>query len=690
MTKARVLVVDDDEAISTRIKDILQRCDYEVVGAATTAQEAVRMAMVLKPDVVLVDVMLKGKADGIVAAQKITKNLPIPVIYLSTHSEDELLNQAALADSYAHVFKPLEARELLLALEVTLYRYQMANKLRECEERFRNVFEHSFIGMALIGLEGEFLQVNAMLAQLLGYSAQELTTLKFQSLTDPEDLSTEMGYIQRLLSGNAQSFLLEKKMQHKSRKPIWVLTSTSLVKNAQGKPLYFISQIQDISQQKTIHSTAVGIEQQDVLTNLSNRTLLEDCINQLLIIARNRQQHLAVLLVGIDRFEALNEVYSEQIIRQLAQRVVERLRTTLRNNDTVTALGNDAFLVILDNIVSDDFVAKVAEQMRQELSVPFLIDNHEIGVSASIGVSLFPKDGANTHHLLRNADVAMHRVRQRGGNNYEFCSRDVSVLIQKSPTLESDLRRALERKEFLLHYQPKADLTTGELVGVEALLRWQRSDRVLVPPMEFIPFAEQIGFIVPLGEWVLEEACRQNKAWQAQGLAPISMSVNISGCQLEQENLPEKIQEILTNTGMEARYLDLDLTESVVTKDIERNAIVLQMFADMGLTLSLDGFGTGYSSLNLMRRFPIDAVKLDLALINGIPDDPNDVVIACTIIEMAHSLGNKVIAKGVQTREQVDFLRLQHCDGIQGYYCSLPLPEKEMTALLASGWKMSL
>lgn len=686
--KARIYIVEDDEETAAMITVALEGCGYAVVGLATKADRAVDEILAMKPDVVIMDIMLKGKNDGIIAARKIMASWPVPIIYLTAYSDEDLITRAKITEPYGYIIKPFENRELFAAIEIALYKRRIEDKLRESEACFRNVFEHAVIGMALLDVDGHFLQANIGFADMLGYGVKELLKLKLQSLTDSHDLMIEMGYIRQLLAGESHAFTLEKRFRHKNQDQVWALVSMSLIRDSRGQPLYFILQAQDITQQKSTEVDLKHLAEHDVLTHMPNQTIIEDCINQLLIVARNRQQHIAIMLVGLDRFSSVSQTYGETAALALVQGVADRLRVNLRNNDTVSALGQDQFLVILDDIVNDDFVAKVAEQIRQALAKPLLIENKEVFITSSIGISLFPKDGDDTHSLLRNADVAMHRARQRGGNNYYFCTSDISVLVQKRSNLETDLRRALEQHEFLLYYQPKISLLTGKITGVEALLRWQVPGQGMISPLEFIPLAEQTGLIIPMGEWVLQEACRQNKLWQTMGLAPIMVSVNVSARQLEQNSLSHTVQRALQETDLDARFLDLDLTETAVMKIDKKLLGVMQSFGYTEITLSLDDYGVEYSSLNHMTGFPINNIKIDLSALSGIPTDANDVVVARTIITMAHSFGNKVIAVGVQTKEQVDFLRLHHCDEVQGYYCSLPLPAKEMTALLTSGWKM--
>jgi EAL domain-containing protein (putative c-di-GMP-specific phosphodiesterase class I) len=346
--------------------------------------------------------------------------------------------------------------------------------------------------------------------------------------------------------------------------------------------------------------------------------------------------------------------------------------------------------VVLANVAHVDDVARVARKILEGFAAPFRVENHELFTTTSIGITLFPLDVQEPEKLLKNADAAMYHAKESGRNAFQFFTAELNVRAERRLRLETALRQALGENQLSLHYQPQVDLKSGRIVGMEALARWNHPELGAVSPAEFIPIAEETGLILPIGEWALREACRQIKAWHATGFPKLQVAVNVSGKQLRQKNFADRVREILRETRLEPRYLDLELTESLLMKDVEETAAAMHMLHDMGVSFSVDDFGTGYSSLAYLKRFPIDILKIDQSFVRDLATDPNDVAIVKTIIAMAHTLGMRVIAEGVETYEQLSFLRDQGCDGTQGYYCSKPLPADEFTELLADWKRLSL
>lgn len=367
----------------------------------------------------------------------------------------------------------------------------------------------------------------------------------------------------------------------------------------------------------------------------------------------------------------------------LLNAVAERLTASVRDGDTVACLGGDEFTIILADVAKEEDVAKAAHKIHNVFSKPFDLEGRELFATTSIGISIYPKDGEDPETLLKNADTAMCRAKEEGRNNYQFYSPTMTVKAAERLALEDSLHHALQRGEFLLHYQPQVDLKTGQIIGMEALVRWQRPDRGMVSPKEFIPLAEETGLIVPIGEWVLRTACAQNKAWQAAGFPPIRMAVNLSARQFQQRNLIEMVARVLEETGLASNYLELELTESSIMQNVQTTIATLRELNAIGIAISIDDFGTGYSSLNYLKRFPINTLKIDQSFVHDIPNDPDDAAIVTAIITLAHSLKLKVIAEAVEIVEQLEFLRSLQCDKIQGYLFSKPLPAEEATKLLA-------
>jgi diguanylate cyclase (GGDEF)-like protein len=420
----------------------------------------------------------------------------------------------------------------------------------------------------------------------------------------------------------------------------------------------------------------------DELTGLPNRSMFHERVGHALAQARRGERVLAILFIDLDRFKNINDTLGHDAGDRVLKEIADRLRGCLRESDTVARLGGDEFVVLTEGLAQPAQVAAVAQKMLAAIAKPVVLETQEVHISASIGISTYPGDSGDMQGMMKNADIAMYRAKEQGKNNYQFYSAQMNVHTLERLAMESDLRRALERNEFLLHYQPKVDIGSGRVAGVEALVRWQQSGKALIPPAQFIPLAEETGLIVPIGEWVLRTACAQNKAWQDRGLPRLRMAVNLSARQFAHENLVQDVARILSETELAPAALEFEITESMVMSNPERAVQLLNKLKRMGIYLSIDDFGTGYSSLGYLKRFPIDSVKIDRSFIRDLPGDGDDAAITEAIIAMAHSLRLKVIAEGVETEEQLRFLREHGCDEMQGYFFSRPLPEGEFLRLL--------
>jgi diguanylate cyclase (GGDEF)-like protein len=395
--------------------------------------------------------------------------------------------------------------------------------------------------------------------------------------------------------------------------------------------------------------------------------------------AERSNKLVALMFLDLDLFKTINDTFGHDAGDELLKSVAERLRGCLRKVDTIARLGGDEFTVILEGIEQIQDVAAIAQKILDVMAAPFLLEGQEVFVTTSIGVTIYPTDGKTADHLMRNADTAMYRAKENGRNNYQFYTEDMKVRLLRQLSLESCLRRAVEREEFVLYYQPQVDLHTGEIICVEALIRWQRRDEGgrLIAPGEFLPLAEETGLIVPIGEWVLRKACTQSKAWQKAGLSPLRVAVNLSAHQFKQRYLVERLSGILKDAELEPRYLGLELTEALLA-DAAHAQKAMEKLKDLGATIAIDDFGAGYFSLNYLKRLPIDALKIDRSFVSDVTSNPDDAAVAAAIIALAHALRIEVIAEGVETEAQVGFLRKHGCRGIQGYLLSRPMPAEEV------------
>jgi diguanylate cyclase (GGDEF)-like protein/PAS domain S-box-containing protein len=420
----------------------------------------------------------------------------------------------------------------------------------------------------------------------------------------------------------------------------------------------------------------------DELTGLANRNMFSQCLSHAIAQARRNGKQLAVLFIDLDRFKNINDTLGHGAGDSVLKEVAERLHGCLRESDTVGRLSGDEFVVLLEEMPKSTHCAEVAQKILTAVARPFAFDTQIFHITASIGISTYPADSEDMHSLLKNADIAMYRAKELGKNNFQFYSAQMNVHNRERLELESSLRRALECNEFVLHYQPKVNIHSGRIIGMEALVRWQHPVKGMIPPMQFIPLAEETGLIVPIGKWVLRTACARNKSWQEQGLPPLRIAVNLSARQFTHENLLQDVLRVLNETGLDATFLELEITESMVMHDPEHAIELMNKLRAIGISISIDDFGTGYSSLSYLKRFPIDSVKIDRSFIRDLPLDGDDAAITQAIIAMAHGLKLKVIAEGTETGEQLSFLRAHGCDEMQGYCFSKPLPEDDFFLLV--------
>jgi diguanylate cyclase (GGDEF)-like protein len=438
----------------------------------------------------------------------------------------------------------------------------------------------------------------------------------------------------------------------------------------------------DVSTARALSLRMSYLAQHDDLTELPNRILLNDRLAHAIALARRRKQKLALLFLDLDHFKHINDSLGHATGDRLLQSVASRLLGCIRSSDTASRQGGDEFVILLSQVKHAQDAGISAEKILFALSKPHRIDEHDIHITASIGIVTYPDDGDDVEALMKNADFAMYQAKDSGRSNFQFFQSDLNVTALERQAIESGLRVAIEREEFVLHYQPKVNLAIGAICGVEALIRWRHPLRGLLYPAQFISVAEEFGLIVPIGRWVLREGCRQAKAWQNSGLPPIQIAINVSAVELRAKNFVEGVRAVLKETGLEPRYLELELTETFLMQDAQSTAVVLESLKDMGVQLALDDFGTGYSSLSYMRRFPIDTLKIDQSFVRNLPTDMDDASIVSAVINMGSSLHMQVVAEGIETREQLAMLREQNCPEGQGFYFSHPVAAEGIAPLL--------
>ncbi|HZG72664.1 MAG TPA: EAL domain-containing protein [Chondromyces sp.] len=555
----------------------------------------------------------------------------------------------------------------------------------ETKQRYKSLFEYNANSVYSFDLNGFFTSCNRACQKLSGYSKDELLTMHYHDLfTKPEERIHIDQYFKSVKKGSPQTFRTTIQRKNGALVPINV-TILPIVVNGQCEGVYGIAQ--DVTEQVQIEKANEYMAYHDYLTGLPNRNMLNTRLPEMLALAATKKQKIAILFIDLDRFKLINDTLGHTKGDILLIEVTKRLKRLVNENDLIFRQSGDEFIVVLTD--ADRAVAsKVEKRIAEALAIPFRLNDEDIYVSMSIGTSLFPDDGETLETLVRHADFVMYQKKKSGKNlssNYRPFSNDLDLNV--SPLkLEMELRKTIEQNGLSLYYQPKVNFKTGNIVGVEALLRWNHQDLGDIPPQHFIPIAEESGLIIPIGEWALYTACKQNKEWQKKGFSTV-VSVNLSARQFTHYNLIHTIERVLKETGLEPQYLEIEITESIMM-DIERAISTMQQLKNLGVHISIDDFGIGYSSLNYLKKFPIDTLKIDSSFVRELSNNPNDETIVKTIISMAHNLGLNVVAEGVETKEQLVFLQQHLCDEGQGFFFSQALPAKDFEERIQSIQKM--
>ena len=559
--------------------------------------------------------------------------------------------------------------------------------MRKSEEQFRLTFESAPIGMAITSLDGKFQRVNQSLCEALDYTATELLRLSFADISQPEDMDLHLSLQQKLAQGEESDFQIEQRYVGKHGRPVDALLKVVMVRDSRGKPLHFNNQIVDITERKKMEQQLLHDALHDSLTGLPNRALFMDRLEQELKRTETQTDYIfGVLFLDLDRFKIVNDSMGHLVGDKLLIEIARRLENCVRTTDTVARLGGDEFTILLENMPNVEIATKVAETIYNALAEPFALEGYELFTSASIGIALSTQGYEKPEDILRDADLTMYSAKERGKARYEVFDRSMHTKAIERLHLENDLRRGVEREEFAVYYQPITSLSTGKISGFEALARWHHPSRGIISPGDFIPVAEETGLIVPLGNWLLEESCRQLRTWQLKypEHPPMKISVNLSGKQLREPSLIEQIDRILSKTKLAATSLKLEITESILMENIEVITQTLLALRERKIQLSIDDFGTGYSSLSYLHRFPVDTLKIDRSFINEIKSGKENSAIVKTIVTLAHMLNMDVIAEGIETTSQLDQLKMLKCEHGQGFYFAKPLSKEEAEKLIAA------
>jgi diguanylate cyclase (GGDEF)-like protein/PAS domain S-box-containing protein len=618
---------------------------------------------------------------------------PVPVLVLARREHEAIAVQATRRGAQDHLLKDhIDAYWLPRILRGLIERKAGEDALFLEKERAQVTLNS--IGDAVLStdIEGNVTYLNVVAEEMTGWSCQEAMGHPL-----PEVFRIVDGVTRNLTANPMAQAIQENKtvgltanciLIRRDGSEYAIEDSAAPIHDRGGRVTGAVIVFHDVSAARAIGKKLAHLARHDFLTDLPNRMLVNDRIDSAISLALRHGKQRAVLFLDLDGFKHINDSLGHAVGDKLLQSVAHRLVTCVRGSDTVSRQGGDEFVILLSEIEHGKDAARSAAKILAALAAPHSIGDKELHITASIGISIYPDDGRDAETLIKCADTAMYHAKDKGRNNYQFFTEDMNVRAVERQYLEGNLRRALERREFVLHYQPKVNLESGAITGVEALIRWRHPERGLIAPALFVPIAEDCGMIVPIGRWVLHEACRQAQAWIDEGLAPLPVAVNISALEFHSKDFLDGVRAILEETRLDPRYLELELTESVLMRHAGFTAPALSELKALGVRLAIDDFGTGYSSLSYLRQFPIDTLKIDQSFVREITTGSFDDTIVSAIIGMGKTLKQRVIAEGVETGEQLAFLQHHHCGEGQGYHFSYPVSAEELVTLVTSKKKL--
>jgi diguanylate cyclase (GGDEF)-like protein/PAS domain S-box-containing protein len=695
MSQTNILLIQDDPADTNAVRTALNG-SFQIewvrscsAGLERLAQERKQRTVAI--GAVLLDLMLPD-CQGIETFDRLFLAAPhIPILVLSGAQHEEVAKLAVQHGAQDYLLKNhLDAYLLSKALGSMIERAAIAEALFNEQERAQVTLNSIGDAVMSTDVEARVTYLNTVAEKLTGWSRKEAAgrpvTEVFRIIDATTRKAAPIPMALAIRENKTVALTTNCILVRRDGLEAAIEDSTAPIHDRGGQVTGAVMVFHDVSIARAMSSKMLHLAQHDTLTDLPNRILFSSRLTEAIAAAYRYRRKLAVLFLDLDRFKHINDSLGHVIADRVLQSVASRLQACVRASDTVARQGGDEFVILLSEVARAQDAAVSAEKILQAVCSLHRVDAHDLHLTASIGIVTYPDDGTEAETLIKHADFAMYHAKDTGRNNYQFFKPEMNLLAVERQSLEVDLRQALENQEFELHYQPKVNLQTGAITGVEALIRWHHPRRGLVSPAQFIPIAEACGVIVPIGRWVLREACRQARAWRDAGLPPLRIAINVSARELREKDFVATVLAALTETGVEPGCLELELTESFLMQDATVTVAVLQALKDLGVMLALDDFGTGYSSLSHLRRFPIDTLKIDRSFVRDLATDADDASIVNAVISMGESLHMRVVAEGVETRDQVAFLQQHGCPVGQGYYFGRPVLAGQLTPLLRANF----
>jgi diguanylate cyclase (GGDEF)-like protein/PAS domain S-box-containing protein len=691
-----VLVVDDDMTVRLLMRESLEQAGFDVMEAED-GLKAVQSFTETTPQIVLMDVEMP-KMDGFsacAALRRLPQGQDTPILMVTGHDDIESVNRAFDVGATDFLAKPINWTLLGHRVRYMLRASRTYRALKASEARLGKAQQMARLGHWDWNVSEDRWYFSDEVCRIFGFARGSCPANReaIVKVIHPDDRDRVIQLFGAALRGE-EKYEIEYRLVLPDGTARVVAEQAEVRFNKQAQPECVEGTLQDFTERRQVEARIRYLAYYDGLTGLPNRQMFSVQVAYVLQQARRSKRPLALLFLDLDNFKSVNDSLGHVAGDKMLRQVADRLSRCVRASDVVSRpgkqssippvfrFGGDEFTVLLNNLQHEQDALLVVRRIMSALAEPFVVGGHDLSATASIGIAVYPSDGDDLRTLLRNADSAMHQAKQKGKNTFEFYTESLTQICIERMMLEAKLRRAIAQGELKLYFQPKLETQSRRLAGAEALLRWNTPGLGAVPPARFIPLAEETGSIIPIGEWVLREACRQMQAWEAAGLPPVAVAVNVSARQFQHGDLFKSVSDLLDETGLRPQRLELELTESTIMADVPRAKVTLQKLSDLGVRLSIDDFGTGYSSLSQLRWLPLDTLKIDRSFVKDLPGDEDNSAITLGIIAMAHSLGFRVVAEGVETEAQFTFLKEHDCDEVQGYHFGLPAPAPEFVQFL--------